>query len=552
MKKALTVILAALLIGTFAGCGTASNNAQNDLSFVESSSASVEENNDEADEYSQVSSRQKGEKHSKSASGNIQTHQTSQQSETSVTVEDDVPEKIDETAESDSTSSYVSEPADETSAGNNSKTRDLSERSSPSHSSSAGSSETAAENGSDTSYQSTGEGYSLGSAEETSDSKSSSQNNNPDQETTVSVYTANTSGKLDTADLFSNRDLTQTPDISDAETIQAVSNKTVTITEAGTYILTGTASDFTVKVETDKESKVQLVLDNFNVTNSDFPVIYVVSADKCFITTLDNTSSLSVTGNFKADGDTNTDAVIFSKDDLVFNGTGTLKITSSSGNGISGKDDIKFTGGTYNITASKHGIEAHDSISACGGTFTIRAGKDGLHCENGDDDTVGWIYISDGTFSITASSDGIRGTTYTQIDGGNISISSSEGIESTYIQINGGNISISATDDGINASQKSKSTGTPVFEITGGSLNVTMSGGDVDCIDSNGNIIVSGGTISVTYPVQGPSESFDCDGTASYTGGTIIINGNQVNSIPQSMMGGRGMGNMGSRGGFGR
>ena len=50
MKKALTVILAALLIGTFAGCGTASNNAQNDLSFVESSSASVEENNAAANE----------------------------------------------------------------------------------------------------------------------------------------------------------------------------------------------------------------------------------------------------------------------------------------------------------------------------------------------------------------------------------------------------------------------------------------------------------------------------------------------------------------------
>ena len=67
-----------------------------------------------------------------------------------------------------------------------------------------------------------------------------------------------------------------------------------------------------------------------------------------------------------------------------------------------------------------------------------------------------------------------------------------------------------------------------------------MSGNDVDCIDSNGNIIVSGGTVSVNYPTQGPSESFDCDGTATYTGGTIIINGTQVDSIPQSMMGGRG------------
>ncbi|MBQ6907578.1 MAG: carbohydrate-binding domain-containing protein, partial [Clostridia bacterium] len=37
-----------------------------------------------------------------------------------------------------------------------------------------------------------------------------------------------------------------------------------------------------------------------------------------------NTSTLSVTGTFTADGDTNTDAVIFSKDDLVLNGTGPI------------------------------------------------------------------------------------------------------------------------------------------------------------------------------------------------------------------------------------
>ena len=106
---------------------------------------------------------------------------------------------------------------------------------------------------------------------------------------------------------------------------------------------------------------------------------------------------------------------------------------------------------------------------------------------------------------------------------------------------------MSTTDDGINASQKSRSIGTPTFEMTGGSLTITMSGSDVDCIDSNGNIIVSGGKIDVTSPAQGASEAFDSDGTATYTGGTIIINGTQVDSIPQSTMGGMG----GMNGGFG-
>ena len=66
-------------------------------------------------------------------------------------------------------------------------------------------------------------------------------------------------------------------------------------------------------------------------------------------------------------------------------------------------------------------------------------------------------------------------------------------------------------------------------------------------LDSNGNIIVNGGTIDITAQVS----SFDYDGTAQYNGGTIIINGSQVDSIPQSMMGGGRM-NGGMNGGMGR
>jgi hypothetical protein len=70
-----------------------------------------------------------------------------------------------------------------------------------------------------------------------------------------------------------------------------------------------------------------------------------------------------------------------------------------------------------------------------------------------------------------------------------------------------------------------------------------MGAGDTDGVDSNGNIIVNGGTISVTG-----NSTFDYDGTAQYNGGTIIVNGQTVNSIPNQMMGG-GMGGM--RGGMG-
>lgn len=354
------------------------------------------------------------------------------------------------------------------------------------------------------------------------------------------------SSAIDTAELFTTRDLKQTADTSKAQTITVADGKTINITEEGIYVIKGSAKNCTIKVAADKSAKVQLVLDGVSITNDNFPAIYVVSADKCFVTTSNKTSTLSVTGQFSADGDTNTDAVIFSKDDIVLNGVGTLNVTSSYGNGITGKDDIKITGGTYSITSAKDSIEANDSIRICGGKFTINSKKDALHCENDEDGSVGWIYISDGEFDITASSDGIQAITILQIDGGTFNVKASEGFEASYVQINGGKITISASDDGINASRKSTAITTATVEINGGELTITMGQGDTDGIDANGNIYVNGGTVSVTG-----QSTFDYDGVGKLNGGTVIVNGQKVTSLPQPMMGG-GQGGFGGQVGFGR
>ena len=351
------------------------------------------------------------------------------------------------------------------------------------------------------------------------------------------------------AELFSKRDLSGDYDASQATAITLsgnsakadsddvqISGSAVTITAAGTYILKGTLSDGSIIVDAGKEDKVQLVLDGVTIHSETFAAIYVKQADKVFVTLAEGSvNTLSNGGAFTLIDDNHVDAVVFSKDDLTLNGSGSLEVSSPGGHGIVGKDEVTITGGTYRINAENHAISGKDSIAIADGSFSLTACQDGLHAENDDDDTLGNITVTGGDFVINVDDDAIHATYKLRIDGGSFDITAAEGLEATYVQINDGSINIRAGDDGINAGRKSSAC-VPTIEFNGGTTTIVMGAGDTDGVDSNGNIIVNGGTISVTG-----NSAFDYDGTAQYSGGTIVINGSVVNTIPNQMMGG-GMG----------
>ena len=350
----------------------------------------------------------------------------------------------------------------------------------------------------------------------------------------TSSFTTSSGSALDTTDLFSDRDLEQAADLTNATTIQLESGKDVTLTTEGIYALKGEAENTTVVVEAADEAKVQIILDGASIKNENSPAIYVKSADKVFVTSTNSNNRMEVTGSYEADGDTNLDAVIFSKSDITLNGVGNLQVVSYEGNGITSKDDLKVTGGTYNINSSADGMEANDRLLIYDGDFTIVSSKDAIHSENSEDTSLGYIYIKNGNFNITAADDAIQGNSIVQIDGGNINIeTSTEGIEGTYVQINGGEITLYAKDDGINATAKSDYD--VVIEINGGTINVNMGSGDTDGFDANGDIYINAGTISI----EGNS-AFDYDGTAKLNGGNVKVNGETITEITQSQMGGMG------------
>lgn len=321
-------------------------------------------------------------------------------------------------------------------------------------------------------------------------------------------------------DLFTKRDLRQEADLSSAETLTVADGQDVRITRSGVYVLTGTAAGMTVYVEAGHDDKVQLVLDGVHITNGDFPCIYVISGDKVFLTSASD-SSLSVTGAFRTENSTKTDSAIFSKQDLVLNGTASVTV-SSTGSGIVSKDDLKVTGGTWTVSADLAALKANDSVRVCGGRLSLAAGTDAVHAENKDDDAKGYIFISGGEFTVKAGDDGIHALSVLQIDGGTFDIAAGEGLEATVVQLNGGTLKIVSSGDAVSAGSKSSSF-TPAVVFNGGEAAVAVTGNSRAAVASKGNIYLNGGTVSMDG-----SSAYDCEGEVEYNGGAVTLNGREL------------------------
>ncbi len=265
---------------------------------------------------------------------------------------------------------------------------------------------------------------------------------NSDNGTTASTQSAvEFDFSEENSDIFTSRDsdsdynennavkieLKGTSAVSDSNSVK-ISGSTVTITEDATHIISGTLTDGMIIVDAPDTAKMQIVLDNASITSSTSAPIYIKEADKVFLT-LVGESTLINGGSFQNIDDSNIDSVIFSKQDLTFNGDGSLVISSPAGHGIVGKDDVVFTNGSYSIAAASHGIDANDSVRIKDAVISADTGKDGIHSENSDDSTKGFINIESGKLNIECEGDGISAGSYIHITGGEIQILAGGGYE---------------------------------------------------------------------------------------------------------------------------
>lgn len=108
-----------------------------------------------------------------------------------------------------------------------------------------------------------------------------------------------------------------------------------------------------------------------------------------------------------------------------------------------------------------------------------------------------------------------------------------EGLDSElHLTINSGNINIVSGNDGINTNEDNVS----VTTINGGSVNIFVDGktGEGDGIDSNGWLVINGGSVYAQACATSGDAGIDSDKGIHINGGTVFATGNMLDRIDES------------------
>lgn len=299
-----------------------------------------------------------------------------------------------------------------------------------------------------------------------------------------------------------------------AYTDYAAEGTNLTINGSGTYVVSGSCSDGTIKIEEGTEG-VTLVLNGIDLTSGDTAAIVCGKSTEVNIEVKDGTEN-TLTDSAENNDDNYPDntnaenAVIKCKDgsEVTISGGGTLNINANGKNGIKsgattdeeGEASLTVKEAVVNIISENDGMNAEQLLNIESGSLTVSAVDDGVHCD----------YI------MNIGADGT--------DGPVIDIAEcNEGLEAATLNIYSGDIKINAEDDCINAANKNLSDYEFSVTISGGTLYMYSATGDG--IDSNGDINITGGTTEVWTANSDDNSPIDADGEATITGGTILGGG---------------------------
>lgn len=289
----------------------------------------------------------------------------------------------------------------------------------------------------------------------------------------------------------------------------------LTISSPGTYLLSGSCADGSVKVKKGTTG-VTLVLSGLSLTSADTAPITCAKSTEVVIVAARGTE------NTLRDAQQNNDdsfpenenaenAVLKCKDGsrVTLCGGGVLTIESNGKNGIKsgmttddeGEASLTIRDLQLRITAAVNdAVNAEQLLNVESGNLTIDAADDALHCD---------LEMNIGAENTAGPTIDIR--------------SCYEGLEAATLAVWSGDISIVASDDCVNAANSDLTDYAFSMSFHGGSVNAYTSGGDG--FDSNGTLTITGGTIAVWTANAADNQPLDADGLITVSGGTVLAAG---------------------------
>ena len=274
---------------------------------------------------------------------------------------------------------------------------------------------------------------------------------------------------------------------SDAHSPQnAKEHAVVHITKPGEYILSGKLSKGQVAVDLgdgakeNPEAVVTLVFNNANITCEVAPAVIFYNVYECS----------------SKDADT-----AVNNPDTSAAGANVI-IADNSENTVTGSYVARiYKPGTVVLNSSGTEVEDAEKLHKYDGAFYSKMSMN-----------IGAGELGNGTLNINAANEGLD--------------------SELHLTVNGGNINIVSGNDGINTNEDNVS----VTTVNGGNVSILVNGqtGEGDGIDSNGWLVINGGSVFAQACSFSGDAGIDSDMGIHINGGKVFATGNMLDRISDS------------------